>query len=193
MRDGRALYPGCFYHLGSRGNFKQDIVGDDFDRRTWVKLLGAVSRQTDWLILAYCLMTNHFHLVVQVGNKSASDAMQVLNGEFSRRSNLRYGRRGHLFENRFHSEPIKSDAHLLAACRYVDRNPCEAGLCPYPGDWAWSGYRAAVGDVHPPAFLAVGELLGLFGPGPARARAAYRDFVQSRHRPVSDTGFWEPD
>jgi REP element-mobilizing transposase RayT len=190
VRDGRHFQEGCYYHLGSRGNFRQAIVADDFDRQMWVDLLGAVTRTTDWLILAYCLMTNHFHLVVQAGRSSVSDAMQVLNGEFSRRANRRSGRQGHLFENRFHAEPIRSDAHLLAACRYVDRNPCRAGICACPGEWEWSGYRASVGAAHPPAFLAVGELLGLFGRDPGRARAAYRQFVLSGHATVSDTGFW---
>lgn len=193
MRDPRSIYDGCYYHLGSRGNFKQDIVADDFDRTMWVDLLAAVSRGTDWLILAYCLMTNHFHLVIQAGSAGASEAMQLLNGEFSRRANRRHRRSGHLFENRFHSEPINSDSHLLAACRYVDRNPCAAGICEDPGEWRWSSYAATVGDVHPPAFLAVGELLGLVGTDPAQARAAYRDLVRSRQVRVSDTGFWEAD
>jgi REP element-mobilizing transposase RayT len=193
MRDGRRIGEGCYYHLGSRGNFKQSIVADDFDRRMWIQLLGAVTRTTDWLILTYCLMTNHFHLVVQAGRSGVSDAMQVLNGEFSRRANNRWDRKGHLFENRFHSEPILSDAHLLSACRYVDRNPCKAGICAQPAEWEWSGYRANVGVAHPPAFHAVGELLGLFGRDPAKAREAYRQFVDSGPVLVSDTGFWEGD
>ncbi len=193
MRGGREIVEGSYYHLGSRGNFKQAIVEDDFDRTTWVKLLAAVSRGTDWLILAYCLMANHFHLVIQAGKQGASDAMQVLNGEYSRRTNHRYRRSGHLFENRFYSERIKTDAHLLSACRYVDRNPCEAGICGDPAAFRWSSYAATVGDIHPPAFLAVGELLGLFGTDPDRARNAYRDFVRSRPRLVSDTEFWDCD
>jgi REP element-mobilizing transposase RayT len=193
MRDRRQFAEGCFYHLGSRGNFKQDIVVDDFDRTMWMKLLGAVSRNSDWLIFAFCLMTNHFHLVVQAGRSDVSEAMQVLNGEFSRRTNRRFGRTGHLFENRFYDEPIESDAHLLEACRYVDRNPCQAGICAGPEDWPWSGYAATIGIVHPPAFLAAGELLSLFGREPETARRAYRDFVLSRHVPVSDTGFWDGD
>jgi REP element-mobilizing transposase RayT len=191
VRDGRQFAEGCFYHLGSRGNFKQDIVVDDFDRAMWTTLLGAVSRKSDWLVLAFCLMTNHFHLVVQAGRSDVSEAMQLLNGEYSRRANRRFSRSGHLFENRFHSEPIESDAHLLQACRYVDRNPCNAGLCGDPADWPWSSYGATVGLVHVPPFLAAGELLELFGREPERARRAYRDFVLSRHVRVSDTGFWD--
>src|SRR3989442_14908419 len=106
MRGGRQIGEGCYYHLGSRGNFKQSIVIDDFDRAMWTQLLGTVTRRADWLILAYCLMTNHFHLVVQAGRSSVSDAMQVLNGEFSRRANTRWNRSGHLFQNRFPPEPI---------------------------------------------------------------------------------------
>jgi putative transposase len=191
VRDRRHIGEGCYYHLGSRGNFKQPIVADDFDRWMWIQLLGAVTRTTDWLILTYCLMTNHFHLVVEAGRSGVSDAMQVLNGEFSRRANGRWGRSGHLFENRFHSEPILSDAHLLAACRYVDRNPCKAGICATPDEWEWSGYQANVGAVLPPAFHAVGELLGLFAADPAKAREAYRRFVDSGPVLVSDTGFWD--
>jgi putative transposase len=191
VRDRRQLMAGSYYHLGSRGNFQQDIVRDDFDRWMWVELLAFVSRKVDWIVLSYCLMTNHFHLVIQAGRSNVSDAMQLLNGEFSRRANMRVGRSGHLFENRFHSDMIKSQAHLLNACRYVDLNPCAAGICSRPEQWPWGSYAATMGIKHPPTLLATGELLALFGRDPARARAAYREFVLSRRVPVSDTEFWD--
>lgn len=193
MRPPREIEPGSYYHFGSRGNFKQDIVLDDFDRRMWVSLVGYVSRKQDWLILSYCLMTNHFHLVIQAGDDDVSAAMQVLNGEFSRRANRRHRRAGHLFENRFRAKPIRDEGHLFAACAYVVLNPCAAGICDDPAEWPWSSYGACIGTAHPPAFLAVGELLSLFAAEPARARELYRSFVRSRQGLVSDTEFWEPD
>jgi hypothetical protein len=90
-----------------------------------------------------------------------------------------YGRtgKGHLFKNRFHDEYIRGDAHLLEVSRYIVLNPVSAGICARPEDWPWSSYRASAGLDFAPAFLAVGELLRLFGTKPRQARMAYRAFV----------------
>ncbi|MHB8641511.1 MAG: transposase [Gaiellaceae bacterium] len=193
MRPGRYFEEGGYYHLGSRGNFKQAIAIDDTERRSWIDLLSYVSRGHDWLILSHCLMTNHYHLLVRAGRDDVSDAMQVLNGEFSRRMNSRHRRAGHLFENRFRAKPVKTERHLFATCAYIVLNPCEAGMCAEPGDWPWSSYRACIGESHAPSFLAVGELMRLFGTSPSAARRAYESFVRSRQGRVSDTIFWGPD
>jgi putative transposase len=192
MRPPRQIATGSYYHIGSRGNFKQAIVQDDFDRRSWIQLAEYVTRKVDWLIAAYCLMTNHFHLVLQAGEEDVSAAMQVLNSEFSRRSNRRHGRAGHLFENRFYSKRIRNEKHFRAACAYVVLNPCAAGVCDDPADWPWSSHRATLGLDLPPSFLSVGELLKMFGRDAHGARAAYDRLVRSRHGRVSDTEFWTP-
>jgi putative transposase len=190
MRPSRWFEEGSYYHVGSRGNFKQAIVVDDFERRSWIELVSYVTRNHDWLILSHCLMTNHYHLLVQAGKEEISDAMQVLNGEFSRRMNSRHRRAGHLFENRFRAKPIKSEQHFFATCAYVVLNPCAAGICEEPGDWPWSSYGACVGESHAPSFLAVGELMQMLGSTPARARVAFERLVRSRQGRVSDTDFW---
>jgi hypothetical protein len=106
--------------------------------------------------------------------------MQQLNAGFSRRMNAIYDRtgKGHLFKQRFHDEPINSEAHLLEVCRYIVLNPVMAGVCERPEDWPWSSYRASAGLAFAPAFLTVDEFLGLFGTRPGQARMAYREFVQ---------------
>jgi hypothetical protein len=113
--------------------------------------------------------------------------MQLLNCGFARRMNRRYGRTGHLFRQRFYGGPIKDDAHLLEACRYIVLNPVRAGICKEPEEWLWSSYRATAGLDFAPEFLAVPGLLGLFHLRPEEARKAYVRFVAAARRQVSDT------
>jgi hypothetical protein len=112
--------------------------------------------------------------------------MQELNGRYSRRTNSRYGRTGHLFQNRFSATAISHDAHLLEACRYVVLNPIRARICSRAEDWPWSSYAACAGLQLAPRFLAVDELLSLFGGQPKEARRSYAAFVAEGQVPVSD-------
>jgi len=122
-------------------------------------------------------MSNHYHLVIQIEESGLSDGMQVLNGDFARFVNARHGHEGHLFRNRFWSDLIEEESHLLEACRYIVLNPVRAALCSRPGGWRWSSYRACAGLDFAPSFLAAADLLRLFGRSPAAARRAYRAFV----------------
>lgn len=171
--------PDLVYHVTSRGNNGRAHYVDDVDRRIFLSMLERAVTRYDWLVRAYCLMTNHFHLVVQapLGGPSLSKGMQELNGGYSRTFNARHGRRDHLRRNRFHAEPIESESHLLESCRYVVLNPVRAGICATAGSWPWSSYRATVGLRPSPPFLSAGWLLELFSPELARARERYRDFV----------------
>ena len=165
----------------SRGNDKQAIYLDDFDFGGFLVLLARVALKKRWCLLTYCLMTNHYHLILQIPHGGLSDGMRELNGGYSRQTNGRYGRSGHVLNNRFSAELIDSEAHLLNACGYVVCNPLRAGLCRRLEDWPWSSYRACAGLALAPSFLAVGELLGFFGRVPQDAQAAYRAFVSSGH------------
>jgi REP element-mobilizing transposase RayT len=176
-RPHRAEIPGGTYHVTTRGSNRQPIYWTDEDRWLFLRLLGIVSVKYSWTVLAYCLMTNHFHLVLQIADGGLSAGMQWLNGTCSRVTNQRYGRTAHLFRNRFSSRLIESDAQLLVACRYVVLNPVKAGLCSRPDEWPWSSYRATVGLEPRPAFLADGELLRRFAPSVPEARRLYAEFV----------------
>ena len=169
--------PGGFYHLVSRGSNKQRIFFDDLDRMAFIDRLGRVVRRYGWVVYAYCLMTTHYHLVVEIPLCGLSRGMQVLNGGFSRRTSARYGRVAHLFQNRFFSQLIEEEAHLFAACRYIVLNPVAAGICDRPEEWRWSSYRACAGLGQAPAALATGPLLDLFAADAPRARVAYSVFV----------------
>jgi REP-associated tyrosine transposase len=186
-RPNRIQPAGWPCHVGSRGNNKDDVVRDDHDRALFVWMLSNVARRHGWTLLSYVVMTNHYHLLLRPGDEGLSTGMQLLNGRFARAMNMRYGRVGHLFQNRFHSEVIESDRHLLEAMRYLDLNPLRAGICREPHEWRWGSYRACVGLDHPIAGHAIGDVLAMFGSSPDMSRTAYRRFVSEGRVPVSDT------
>jgi putative transposase len=172
----RIEHPGAYYHVGSRGNNGRPIMLDDADGAEFVSLLAKIAIAERWSVVAWCLMTNHYHLVLQIEDR-LSRGMQSLNGTFSKRFNRRHGRENHLFRNRFYSRLLKTDADLLEACRYTVLNPVRAGICQRPEQWRWSSFRACAGLELPPSFLADAQLLKLFANDPARARAEYREFI----------------
>lgn|ERR671936_1195969 len=191
-RHPRMEVPGGIYHVGSRGNRGCRIYADDYERRIFLKLLERVVDRYRWTCLAYCLMSNHYHLVISIENDGLSDGMRELNGEFACFTNARHELEGHLFRNRFWSELMQTDAHLLETSRYVVLNPIRAQLCETPERWRWSSYRACMGLDFRPAFLATDELLRLFGPSPGRAKRAYAAFVREE-LPASRPGVGHRD
>ena len=189
-REPRIEEPGGIYHVSSKGNRSCVVFEDDFERRVFLKQLNLVARRFGWTCHAFCLMSNHFHLLVQLELGGLSAGMQLLNGSFARFSNRRHGNVGHLFRNRFWSAQMLDDAHLLQTARYIVLNPVRAGICEQPDDWPWSSYRACAGVEFAPRFLAVAQHLRLFGTKPSIARRAYREFVRAGlddPLPVSDT------
>jgi putative transposase len=177
----RIEVPGGYYHVCTRGNSKRAIFGDDLDRHLFLNMLQRIARRRGWTVYAYCLMTNDYHLIVQLSEGGLSRGMCELNGGYALTFNERHGRSNHVFGRRFWSDLIDDDSHLLAACRYIVLNPVRAGLCPNVESWSWSSYRACAGIHLAPAFLAAGELLRLFGRTPPVAQDAYRRYVSEGH------------
>ncbi len=173
----RIEIPGGYYHVGSRGNNKQPLFLTDDDRSLFLLALARASARHAWRIHAYCLMTNHYHVVLQLTTGGLSGGMCELNGGYALSFNARYGRSNHLFGRRFWDEQIESDSHFFKACRYVVLNPVRAGLVRTPEEWPWRSYRATVGLDFAPPFLVTDELLSHFGPTPASAREAFIGYV----------------
>jgi putative transposase len=141
---GRALRfqpAGGTFHITARGNRRQAIFYDDFDREVFLRLFNRVVRRRSWDYLAYCLMSNHFHLVIKTPTASLSVGMHQLSGIYARRFNERHILNGHLFESRFHSTSVEGEEHLAEVLRYVALNPVRAELCEHPSDWPWSSFR----------------------------------------------------
>jgi putative transposase len=130
---------GGFYHVTARGVLRLPIFFDDHDRGRFVATLERVTRRSKWRCHAYCLMPNHYHLVVETPLPTLSKGMHALNLSYARAFNRRYDRVGHLFEARFWSSPIESDEHLAGVCLYILDNPVRAGLCQLVTEWPWSG------------------------------------------------------
>ncbi len=140
-------------------------------------LLSAVVVRYGWRVHAYCLMGNHFHLVVETPDANLAAGMQFLKGQYAIWFNNNTAREGALFERRYRSELVEREAHAYELARYVVLNPVRAMLCAHPRDWRWSSYLAAVGAMPAPRFLYRQGLHDLFGDGP-RGIAAYERFVE---------------
>lgn len=175
-RPLRLELAGGVYHVTARGNARGRIVEDDADRRAFLDGLDRACSRFGWLCLAYCLMDNHFHLLLETPKPNLARGMRQLNGTYAQTFNRRHGRVGHLLQGRYGALLIERGEHLLAVVRYVVRNPIRAGLCSQPTDWRWSSYRATLG-LAPPGPLALDSLLTHFGQTRTRARERYREFV----------------
>ena len=186
-RPLRIEFPGAFYHVTARGNRREAIYEDDGDRRLFFDVLGDVVENFGWLCHAYCLMTNHYHLVVETPDGNLARGMRQLNGVYTQKINRRYRRGGHLFQGRYKAIVVDADGYLLELARYVVLNPVRAGMVGDPGAWTWSSYRAMTGEAAPPPWLATDRLLAQFssdlgggdlgGRGRADAVRRYRSFV----------------
>jgi REP element-mobilizing transposase RayT len=115
----------------------------DADRISFLQLLNTTSASYRWHVLAYCLMDNHYHLMLETTAPNLAMGMARLNGVYTQRFNRVYGRVGHVFQGRYKSQVVQTERHLLEACRYVVLNPVRAGLVGDPADWQWSSYRAS--------------------------------------------------
>ena len=188
-REVRILDPDGIYHVTSRGNNRGLITFDRIDRAGFRGELAAAATKHKWEVFAWCLMPNHYHVVMRAPEGAASSGFQELNGNHARRTNRRHGRVGHLFQNRFYCGELASDAHLISAIVYVVRNPVAAGLCAHAGLWPESSYRATVGLERAPRWLVVDQVLRLFGSTPESARSEFARIVDSGQLLVSDTGF----
>src|SRR6185295_167128 len=162
-RPLRIEFSGAVYHVTSRGNARQNIVVDDRDRSQFLAVLAHVVDRYGWLCHAYCLMDNHYHLLLETPQPNLSLGMRQLNGRYTQGFNRRHTRVGHLLQGRFTAILVEKEAHLLELCRYVVLNPVRAKLVSHPRRWAWSSYRATVGETRAPAWLRTDWILGQFG------------------------------
>jgi len=177
-RPPRIQLAGGIYHVTARGNRRQRIFLDDVDRERFLQILPVVAARYEWRCHAYCLMPNHYHLVIETAKPTISAGMQKLNGGYAQWFNHKHQLDGHLFQGRFHAVLVESDWHLLELSRYVVLNPVRAGLCTQAGEWPWSSFRAITAAVSPASFLDLEPVLAWFGVEPNRARAAFRAFVE---------------
>jgi len=156
---------------------------DDPDRLEFLEVMQRVVKDELWNLLSYCLMGNHYHLIVEVPSGDLATGMRRLNSTYAIRFNQRHGYEGHLFERRYRCYDLKHEQRLLAAIGYVGRNPVRAGLCNRARDWPWSSVGAAIGERRCPSYLNVERLWALVGPTPEAAKVALREMYDEDREP----------
>jgi putative transposase len=184
---------GGIFHLTSRGNRRQRIARDEFDYHSFLRIFGKVVERYSWRCVSYCLMPNHYHLVVETPEESLARGMRLLNGIHAQRFNWRHGYEGHLFERPYRSKLVSDEAHLLECVRYDVLNPVRAGICERPEQWPWSSHRAAAGLVPPPKFLDLARMYELFASFSDDRRRAYAAFVSDGWLAAPRPGTWSGD
>jgi len=176
-RPLRVEYPGAVYHITSRGNAGQPIFTSPTDFRAFLSTLAQAIDRFAWVCHGYCLMPNHYHLLLETPHGELSRGMQWLNGVYTQAFNRRHHRLGHLLQGRFKAILVEKESHLLELARYVVLNPVRAGLTKRPEAWRWSSYRATAGYEPPPPWLSTDWILYHFSNQRPQALRAYRRFV----------------
>lgn len=176
-RPLRIEYPNAVYHVTSRGNARNKIFLSDQDRENFLLVLGAVVKRFNWFCHAFCLMDNHYHLMIETPDANLSRGMRQLNGVYTQKYNWWHSKTGHIFQGRYKSILVEKENYLLELCRYVVLNPVRATMVEKPDAWKWSSYGATAGLKSVPDYLTVGWILRLFGSNKKEAQRRYRKFV----------------
>jgi putative transposase len=166
------------FHVYTHAAKSDDVFRDDLDRIVFLRELARARTKAEWRCLAYCVMTTHYHLLLEVDDNALPVGMQALNFRYAVAFNARHGTRGHVFARRYDARRISDDSHLMVAYRYIALNPVKAGMCEEPAGWVWSSYAGAIGSVEPATFVASSRILECFGGAPELARARLRAFVE---------------
>ncbi|SDH04937.1 transposase [Nitrosomonas sp. Nm132] len=187
-RPIRIEFSGALYHITARGNRRENIYDDDIDRDRFLEILGQVITDANWLCYAYCLMDNHYHLVIETPDGNLSKGMRQLNGVFTQTSNRRHRRSGHLFQGRYKAILVNLDSYLMELTRYVVLNPVRAGIVDNPGAWPWSSYNAMIEEAVTPPWLAKDRLLAQFA---AQREKAVQHYIQFIVQGIGQESIWK--
>jgi REP element-mobilizing transposase RayT len=182
-RSPRLFEPGSIIHVAARGALAAPIFRDDSDRRRFLTLMASAARHHKWGILAYCLMSNHYHLLVEVPTPTLSKGMQLINGQYASIFNDRHAKSGCLFQGRFWSGIVESERYLHAVVRYIGLNPVKAGLCSTAEDWRWGGHRE-LAAFDPPRFVDVERTLVLLADQERVDHGVYRRLFEVSPDPL---------
>ena len=176
-RPLRIEFAGAVYHITSRGNARQAIFLDEKDFTDFLRVLCSVVKRYHFILHTFCLMNNHYHLLIETPKGNLSKGMRQLNGLYTQRFNQRHQRVGHLLQGRYQAILVDKDNYLLKLCRYVVLNPVRAKIVKDPKDWRWSSYQATTGHKGIPC-LTTDWILSQFG-NKQKSSRGYQAFVSS--------------
>jgi putative transposase len=178
-RPLRIEYSGAFYHVMHRGNAGADIFKSDRDREKFLEYVGKAATRYEIKIHTYCLMTNHYHFLIETPQPNLSQAIKWINVGYVAYFNRKRRRSGHLFQGRFKAIVIDADEYLKQLSRYIHLNPVRAGMVKYCKDYPWSSYRVYGGYAKAPEWMETNWLLSLFSANLKKGKERYRDFIES--------------
>ncbi|MBC3833701.1 transposase [Undibacterium amnicola] len=176
-RPLRLSFPGAIYHITSRGNARAAIYLDDEDKQRFLALLASCIEKFNWICHAYCLMNNHYHLLIETPDANLQAGMRQLNGVYTQQLNRVYGRVGHVFQGRYKAILVDKESYLLELCRYIVLNPVRANMVEQAEQYVWSSYAATAHANQTSSWLNVDWILSQFSSRKSIARARYRQFV----------------
>jgi len=178
-RPLRIEFPGAVYHITARGNEKKAIFRNNQDKKSYLELLTLVVKRFHWLCHGYCLLGNHYHLLIETLESNLSRGMKQLDGIYTQKFNNKYKRVGHLFQGRYKAILVEKESYLLELSRYIVLNPVRAGIVSQLEEWPWSSYCAIIGKVKKPEFLIIDWILSQFSLDKKKAIEEYKQFVIS--------------
>ena len=177
-RPLRIEYPGAFYHVTSRGNERKEVFRSRKDREQFLGYLESATTRYEACVYAYCLMSNHYHLLVETPGGNLSQIMAHINGAYTTYFNTKRHRAGHLFQGRYKAILVEREEYAQELSRYIHLNAVRAKMVARPQDHEWSSYRAYVGVEPRPSWLVTESILSGFAAEEPKAQASYRDFVE---------------
>lgn len=178
-RPLRIIFPGAFYHVTSRGNERKNVYKSKRDREKFLKYLESASERYKAIIHAYCLMDNHYHLLVETPLGNLPQIMQHINGAYTTYFNVKRKRAGHLFQGRYKAILVAIDEYAKELSRYIHLNPVRAEVVEIPEKYDWSSYKFYIGKQKPPEWLYRDFILGYFGTNISSAQKSYQSFVNT--------------
>ena len=178
-RQPRIEGAGLIHHVTGHSIRSLAAFPDSAACRGFLTLLASTAAALRWNVLAYCLLSTHYHLLVETEHPNLGVGMRRLQGQHASRLNRRLGRDGPLWRDRFHSKPVETGLHVIRAAVYIDVNPVAAGVCAAPEDWRWSSYRANAGLAEPWTWHRVDRLHDHLGAERHDAPAVYRHLVET--------------
>jgi len=177
-RPLRIEYPGAFYHVTSRGNERKMVFQSTRDREKYLSYLESAHERYGAVIHVYCLMGNHYHLLLETPRGNLSQIIHHINGAYTTYFNVKRSRAGHLFQGRFKGILVEKDVYCKELSRYIHLNPVRAGMVKGPSEYPWSSYRYFVGKNKKPQWLTTELVLGDFGGAGKKGYRRYREYVE---------------
>lgn len=180
-RPIRIQYPGALYHITSRGNARSKIFLNNMDYQSFLTVFSEVIKRYNWIVYAYCLMPNHYHILIETPDANLSSGMRQLNGVYTQKFNFRNKRVGHVFQGRYKAILVEKEKYLGELLRYIALNPVKAKLVNNPSHWQWSSYSELTDKIEPTECLDTKKTLNLFNSSTDEARKMFIDFVKEKN------------